>query len=224
MDARPVERQLAALLSADVEGSSRLMGDDEAATVRTLNEYRGVIASAVAALGLIAGAAVVMVLGAGGGVVWRWLTTPEPAGLPLPDRPSVAVLPFANLSQDPAQEYFSDGVTEDLITGLSKVSGLFYPFYYLWTLGHAYYLTERRQEALAAFGKLLDENPNFLPAHAYRAVLFTELGRMKEAREAWERTTVLIPGASPPDLRERLPYKRPADLERLLAARRAGKP
>jgi adenylate cyclase len=37
----------------------------------------------------------------------------------------VAVLPFANLSQDPAQEYFSDGVTEDLITGLSKVSGLF---------------------------------------------------------------------------------------------------
>src|SRR4029079_11177312 len=32
---------------------------------------------------------------------------------------------FANLSQDPAQEYFSDGVTEDLITGLSKVSGLF---------------------------------------------------------------------------------------------------
>jgi TolB-like protein len=43
----------------------------------------------------------------------------------LPDRPSVAVLPFSNLSQDPAQEYFSDGVTEDLITGLSKVSGLF---------------------------------------------------------------------------------------------------
>jgi adenylate cyclase len=35
------------------------------------------------------------------------------------------VLPFANLSQDPSQEYFSDGVTEDLITGLSKVSGLF---------------------------------------------------------------------------------------------------
>src|SRR5215831_19117058 len=47
---------------------------------------------------------------------------PETAGLPLPDRPSVAVLPFANLSQDPAQEFFSDGVTEDLITGLSKVS------------------------------------------------------------------------------------------------------
>ena len=35
------------------------------------------------------------------------------------------MLPFTNLSRDPAQEYFSDGVTEDLITGLSKVSGLF---------------------------------------------------------------------------------------------------
>src|SRR5438874_3338749 len=64
-------------------------------------------------------------LGAGGWAGWRWLRPSESAGLALPDRPSVAVLPFANLSQDPAQEYFSDGVTEDLITGLSKVSGLF---------------------------------------------------------------------------------------------------
>jgi adenylate cyclase len=45
--------------------------------------------------------------------------------LPLPDRPSLAVLPFTNLSGDPEQEYFSDGMTEDLITDLSKLSGLF---------------------------------------------------------------------------------------------------
>lgn len=49
-------------------------------------------------------------------------------GAPSPgrsDKPSVAVLPFANMSNDPEQEFFSDGITEDLITDLSKVSGLF---------------------------------------------------------------------------------------------------
>ncbi len=40
-------------------------------------------------------------------------------------RPSVAILPFANISNDPAQEFFSDGITEDIITDLSNVSGLF---------------------------------------------------------------------------------------------------
>jgi adenylate cyclase len=45
--------------------------------------------------------------------------------LALYDKPSIAVLFFTNMSGDPEQEYFSDGITEDLITDLSKVSGLF---------------------------------------------------------------------------------------------------
>ena len=45
--------------------------------------------------------------------------------LALPDKPSIAVLPFANLSGDPQQEYFSDGITDDLVTDLSRVPGLF---------------------------------------------------------------------------------------------------
>ena len=52
------------------------------------------------------------------------LSTPG-APKPIPDRPSVVVLPFNNMSGDPEQEYFSDGITEDIITDLSKMSGLF---------------------------------------------------------------------------------------------------
>jgi len=413
-------------------------------------------------------AAIVLLLVAAGLAGWRWLT-PESAGLPLPDRPSVAVLPFANLSQDPAQEYFSDGVTEDLITGLSKVSGLFViarnsvftykgkavkirevgrdlgvryvleggvqrsgnrvritaqlvdattgyhiwaerydrevsdifalqdevsqqivramavklteaerirlgrpptgvleaydlvlrgnearyrttreanaearrlfvqaldldpnyaraylglawtqlqswqflwtadreslararelaekamalndtlvgayyvlaqvhlwmkehdaaiavaeravglapndadgyetlaeilgwsgrpeeslsrirqairlnphcPYFYLWTLGHAYYLTGRRQEALDTFAKVLKANPNFSGAYAFSAVLLDELGRTREAREAWARAGALTPGVSMASLRDRIPYKRAADLDRFISA------
>jgi adenylate cyclase len=49
---------------------------------------------------------------------------PEPAPRP-PDKPSLAVLPFANMSGDPEQEYFVDGITEDIITDVSKTPGLF---------------------------------------------------------------------------------------------------
>jgi TolB-like protein len=45
--------------------------------------------------------------------------------LPLPDRPAIAVLPFVNMSGDPQQEYFSDGISEDIITALSKLRWFF---------------------------------------------------------------------------------------------------
>jgi adenylate cyclase len=49
---------------------------------------------------------------------------PSPA-LPLPDKPSIAVLPFANMSGDPEQEYFADGMVEEIITALSRIRWLF---------------------------------------------------------------------------------------------------
>ena len=51
------------------------------------------------------------------------LSAPEP--LPLPDKPSIAVLPFANMSGDPEQEYFADGMVEDILTALSRIRWLF---------------------------------------------------------------------------------------------------
>jgi adenylate cyclase len=48
-----------------------------------------------------------------------------PAALPLPDKPSVAVLPFTNMSGDPEQEFFADGIAEDVITALSRYPSLF---------------------------------------------------------------------------------------------------
>jgi TolB-like protein/class 3 adenylate cyclase len=52
-------------------------------------------------------------------------TAPEPSASRLPEKPSIAVLPFANMSGDPEQEYFADGVVDDIITGLSQVKWFF---------------------------------------------------------------------------------------------------
>src|SRR5204862_642145 len=54
----------------------------------------------------------------------RGLAQARPA-LPLPDRPSIAVLPFQNMSGDPEQEYFADGIVDDIITALTRMRWLF---------------------------------------------------------------------------------------------------
>jgi len=85
--------------------------------------------------GLVAVAVVVLALLGGGERIWQLVSQPfslsqvirevQAPSLLLPDKRSIAVLPFLNMSSDPEQEYFSDGMTEDLITELSRLTGLF---------------------------------------------------------------------------------------------------
>jgi len=78
-------------------------------------------------------ALVVLIVAVGAWAIWNFYFRPppiEPASVekmafPLPEKPSIAVLPFTNMSGDPTQDYFSDGLTEEIITALSKVPRLF---------------------------------------------------------------------------------------------------
>lgn len=78
-------------------------------------------------------AAAVLVVVVAGTIIWNSYLRPpsvekasvEKMAFPLPEKPSIAVLPFVNMSGDPEQEYFSDGFTEDLITTISKIPDLF---------------------------------------------------------------------------------------------------
>jgi adenylate cyclase len=101
--------------SADV---GKMIGEKKAKS----KKFRYVASGALALIILVVGAL----------VIWNnyFREQIEPASVdkmafPLPDKPSIAVLPFENLSGDSKQDYFSDGMTDDLITDLSKISGLF---------------------------------------------------------------------------------------------------
>ena len=80
----------------------------------------------------VALAAVVLFLLLGGGMlIWRTIFPPvqvasvEKMAFPLPDKPSIAVLPFNNMTGNPDQEFLGDGITEQIITALAKISSLF---------------------------------------------------------------------------------------------------
>jgi adenylate cyclase len=78
------------------------------------------------------GVIALIVLVVGAFTIWHYYFRPsfEPAlvekmAFPLPDKPSIAVLPFDNMSEDPKQEYFSDGLSDQIISSLSKMPNLF---------------------------------------------------------------------------------------------------
>ena len=106
-----------AALNSRINAARRAIGDSgkRQAIIRTV-QRRGFLLAAEVKAG-VSGAA------AAGGPRARAEATPS--GLALPNKPSIAVMPFENLSGDPAQDYFADGMAEDITTGLSRIKWLF---------------------------------------------------------------------------------------------------
>ncbi len=117
------------------------------------------------------------------------------------------------------------GRPEEAIGLIEKAMRLnpIHPVWYLWALGHAYFLTGHYDEAIGAFKKALNRNPGFWPAHAYLAATYIELGRKEEARAEAAMMLRFAPNLSLEVWRQRLPYRDPSVLERVLEAlRKAG--
>ena len=84
-----------------------------------------VTARRLAPAAIAAGVGALLAVAGIGAWWWHGSGTTETAALPLPDQPSIAVLPFDNLSGDPTEERFANGITEDIITDLSRFRDLF---------------------------------------------------------------------------------------------------
>jgi len=181
-------------------------------------------------------AAVVSLILLAGTVVTVWnvsLPAPNPqplapgaqaatAALPLPDKPSIIVLPFVNMSEDPQQEYFSDGITEDLTSALSKISSLFVLARNS-ALGGAYCQLGRYENAIATNKEAIARNPNLISAHGCLMACFSMAGRDEEAQAQMREILRISPSFSLEAFGEAGLWKNPADGKAMLdALRRVG--
>ena len=98
-----------------------------------------------------------------------------------------------------------------------------YPVWYLWNLGHAYLLTGQYEEATEKFKKALIRNPDYLPAHIYLAVIYSEQERQEEAQLEVDEIVRLSPQTSPENWQERIPYQDQGTIDRIVEGlRKAG--
>lgn len=118
--------------------------------------------------------------------------------LPLPDKPSLVVLPFVNMSNDPAQEYFSDGMTEELTSTLAQLSSLFViarnsAFTYHALLGHFYLFKKQHDQAIAEGERAILLDPNDAESYVWLGQIFNYSERPAEIIGLMEKAMRLNP-------------------------------
>src|SRR5262245_3995586 len=89
----------------------------------------------------------------------------------------------------------------------------YYPVAYLFNLGRAHYLLRQYEEAIAVLKRVLTRNPDHASTYGYLGAIYSELGRLEEARDQMAEALRLNPAYSLSVARQRLPYKDPAELE-----------
>jgi adenylate cyclase len=97
----------------------------------------------------------------------------------------------------------------------------YYPPTYLYTKGHAYYLTRCYEDAIRELRRVVSRNPDFLPAHALLSATYAELGRLDDARAEMLETKRISPEISTSTVSTRLPYENSATMTRFIDAVRA---
>lgn len=148
---------------------------------------------------------------------WRWggdsaqiaqANTPEVGAKD--DAPSVAVLPFTNMSGEPEQVYFSDGISEDIITDLSKVSGL------IVIARNSSFAYKGKTPDIRAVGReRIRLTPNADFSRAYYAAALGHLGEVAEAQRVWRELKEINPKYSFEVHIAQLPWRDPAGPARI---------
>jgi tetratricopeptide (TPR) repeat protein len=114
----------------------------------------------------------------------------ERMAFPLPEKPSIAVLPFTNMSGDPAQEYIGDGISENIISALSVGPGM---FVIARNSTFAYKGRSVKVQQIAEGELVISLDPNFSTGHAHLAQIMLFAGRFDEAIALTEKAMRLSP-------------------------------
>jgi tetratricopeptide (TPR) repeat protein len=178
--------------------------------------------------------------------------TAAPVPLTLPDKPSIAVLPFTNMSPDPEQEFFADGIAEDVITALARYPSLFviarnssfsgrpkegvaalqrsirldphHPRsrHRLYQVALGLYFCREYEAAVEAAKLAIRSYPAVPNSYRWLAAALGQLGRTVEANEALDKAVAIAPAAFDMYVQP-VPWMRPEDHAHMLEGlRKAG--